>query len=343
MTVNSGSIRFNTDSAKMEIYNGEQWWEIDSTSPEVQTGIATHGGSGGSARGLWFGAESPSMTNRIQYVTIQTTGDAIDFGDMTDQRTELGAFGSRTRGFSIGGFFGSQPTEYTNTIDMITFASTGNGTDFGDLTNAKWNCTGFSDATRGVVAGGENPSVTSYFDVIEYVTMSSSGNAVDFGDIITGNQIGQNGSMASPIRGVIAGGYASPGSNTDVIQYVTISTLGNAADFGDLLSAQQRTGCCSNAVRGVIGAGAPATNQISFITMASNGDATDFGDSTNNSEGKAGMNSPTRAIWGASNDDSTDTIEYVQIMSTGNAVDFGNLLASRRQVSGSSNGHGGLG
>ena len=34
----SGSIRFNTDSRKMEIYNGEAWWEIDSTSPEEQTG-----------------------------------------------------------------------------------------------------------------------------------------------------------------------------------------------------------------------------------------------------------------------------------------------------------------
>ena len=34
----SGSIRFNTDSAKMEIYNGEAWWEIDATSPEQQTG-----------------------------------------------------------------------------------------------------------------------------------------------------------------------------------------------------------------------------------------------------------------------------------------------------------------
>ena len=34
----SGSIRFNTDSAKMEIYNGEQWWDIDATSPEQETG-----------------------------------------------------------------------------------------------------------------------------------------------------------------------------------------------------------------------------------------------------------------------------------------------------------------
>ena len=38
MTKTAGSIRFNTDSAKMEIYNGEAWWEIDSTSPELQTG-----------------------------------------------------------------------------------------------------------------------------------------------------------------------------------------------------------------------------------------------------------------------------------------------------------------
>ena len=34
----SGSIRFNTDSSKMEIYNGEQWLDIDSTSPNEQTG-----------------------------------------------------------------------------------------------------------------------------------------------------------------------------------------------------------------------------------------------------------------------------------------------------------------
>ena len=34
----SGSIRFNTDSSRLEIYNGEAWFEIDSTSPELQTG-----------------------------------------------------------------------------------------------------------------------------------------------------------------------------------------------------------------------------------------------------------------------------------------------------------------
>ena len=38
MSVQSGSIRFNTDSLRLEIYNGEAWWEIDATSPELQTG-----------------------------------------------------------------------------------------------------------------------------------------------------------------------------------------------------------------------------------------------------------------------------------------------------------------
>ena len=50
----SGSIRFNTDSAKMEIYNGEQWWEID----------IDHG----SGRGLFMGG-TPNP-DRIDFITI---------------------------------------------------------------------------------------------------------------------------------------------------------------------------------------------------------------------------------------------------------------------------------
>ena len=58
-TIPAGSIRFNTDSAKMEIYNGEQWWNIDSTSPEEQTG---------GTRGLWAGGNTPTYFNNIQFL-----------------------------------------------------------------------------------------------------------------------------------------------------------------------------------------------------------------------------------------------------------------------------------
>ena len=37
-TATSGSIRFNTDSSKLELYRGNEWVEIDSTSPDEQTG-----------------------------------------------------------------------------------------------------------------------------------------------------------------------------------------------------------------------------------------------------------------------------------------------------------------
>ena len=49
-TATSGSIRFNTDSSKLEIYNGEAVVEIDSTSPEQQTG---------GTRGLFMGGGTP--------------------------------------------------------------------------------------------------------------------------------------------------------------------------------------------------------------------------------------------------------------------------------------------
>ena len=61
----SGSIRFNTDSSKLEIYNGEAWWEIDATSPELQTG---------GTRGLWVAGNNPTYYNEIQFANIDTTG-----------------------------------------------------------------------------------------------------------------------------------------------------------------------------------------------------------------------------------------------------------------------------
>ena len=323
-----GAFRFNTDSSKMEYYDGNQWVNVTSDSPEQHTG---------GARGLFYAGGTPSIDNVIQYVNISTTGDAIDFGDANVATNTSAGFASRTRGFKAGG------SPATNSIEFVTFASTGNGTDFGDLLSSKMHTCGVSDSTRGVIGPGETPS-DPRVDVIEYITMSSSGNSVDFGNATVGNQIGQNSGLASPTRGIFVGGSspASPAINS--IDYITIATTGNAADFGDLQSAQERHGCCSNAVRGIIGTGAPsASNVIQMLTIATLGDTVDFGDSLSTNYGKAGMSSPIRGVFGSSIGSTTTDIEYLQIMTTGNAVDFGNLLASRRRTTGLSNGHGGLG
>ena len=124
MTVNAGSIRFNTDSAKMEIYNGEQWWEIDSTSPEEQTG---------GTRGFFHGGLNPSLTDTINRINVATTGDATDHGNLS-QAGRIGATGSsRTRAVRAGGI--SPTPSGNNIIDFWEIASTGNASDFGDLIN----------------------------------------------------------------------------------------------------------------------------------------------------------------------------------------------------------------
>ena len=64
----------------MEIYNGDKWWEIDSTSPEEQTG---------GTRALLMGGATPSGTiNTIEFANIDTTGNFADFGDLTAARNE---------------------------------------------------------------------------------------------------------------------------------------------------------------------------------------------------------------------------------------------------------------
>ena len=71
--------------------------------------------------------------------------------------------------------------ERNNTINYITIASTGNETNFGNLTVIRQTLASTSSATTGLWAGG-NDNVTN---VIDQVTMASTGNATDFGDLLS--------------------------------------------------------------------------------------------------------------------------------------------------------------
>jgi len=135
----SGSIRFNTDSNKMEIYNGDKWWNIDSTSPDEQTG---------STRGFIIGGYSNSPVSAyapISYVNIDTTGNAISFGNLIAAGNRNGAGASRTRAVF---FRANAPAK--NTIEYITMASTGNALDFGDTALPRAQGAGFSDSHGGL-------------------------------------------------------------------------------------------------------------------------------------------------------------------------------------------------
>ena len=94
MALRAGAIRFNTDSSQMEIYDGNQWTGILATSPEQQTG---------GTRGLIMGGIISGRSNVVDYITISTTGNSADFGDLTSVRYNSGGASSPTRALFLAG------------------------------------------------------------------------------------------------------------------------------------------------------------------------------------------------------------------------------------------------
>ena len=121
------------------------------------------------SRGLYGGGYSPgspSRVNTIEYISISSTGDGADFGDLTNAMGYCcGGKGSATRSLFNGGYTGAA---YLNVIDYVTPSSLGNAADFGDATTAKTGRGGFSNDTRCVFGGG-----STAVNIIDYVTIAS--------------------------------------------------------------------------------------------------------------------------------------------------------------------------
>ena len=343
-----GSIRFNTDTANLEYFRGKTigWSQFELVTPDLGGGTGSNTGVG--TRGVFMSGyiTGSDSSNVLDFVTVSTLGDAQDFGDLVIKRHYQGGAASRTRGYSIGGESPGSPNGVAS-IDTFVFASTGNATDYGDLTQAAKFVRSFSNNTRAVSNLG-NIGGTSRQNVLEYFNMASSGSAVDFGDVSYYNYVGSTNS--SSIRGFFSGGQTPAGSPyyTNVISAITTSTTGSHEDWGDLLKGRSNLPAgFGNSTRGLFfggnDGGDPYNNNISFITIATKGDAIDFGDMTVSAGGGGASSSPTRAVRGGGlAPGNSNVIDKVEIPTTGNAVDFGNLNASGHNLQGFSNGHGGL-
>jgi len=156
-----------------------------------------------------------------------------------------------------------------------------------------------------------------------------------------GDQNNTDSTGGTGTRGFQAGGYGgSPAARRNEIDYITIETLGNSRDFGDLTAAEYGGKCCASRTRGLTGGGSrspSSANTIDYITIASTGNAIDFGDrtTTSGSEVASSFSNQTRGVFCAGST-SLNTIDYVTIAQTGNAVDFGDLTVSRGHSNGCS-------
>jgi len=315
-----GMVRFNDDLNTLEFYNGIEWRQFTV--------------SGASGRGV-FGSNGT-----YGYVNIHTLGNAEYFGDAVSAGAEIrAAFGSSTRGIWGGGYS-------VTGIEYVTLASAGNAIEFGNLTgNYFRNTGGCSSSTRGLFYGGGLPA---YYNVIEYVEINTLGNSLDFGDQTNSSAVKT--CFSSPTRGFSIGGYNGTfgAGLISTIDVVTISSKGDAIEFGDVTERRIGMFGLSNSVRGVFGGGynTPNFNSINseYVTMSSNGNGIDFGDLTQGRTYPGGTASQTRGIiFGGVNPTNVNTIDYINISSTGNAQDFGDHIESQTRMRGTSDSHGGLG
>ena len=203
--------------------------------------------------------------------TVSTTGAFVVPVGPTEMR------GGRGRGLFSGGYL--QGGGDKNVIEMIEIATTGNATDFGDLTTERRGTGGAcASSTRSVMIGGRDSPVNEC--VIDYVTISSSGGASDFGELSEG--VSNSGQCSSATRGICyAGGRGNPTPTTSSqISYITIASTGDASDFGTATSTIFTPGAAASPTRGLFAGGYTPVElkSIDYITIASKGNSLDFGE-----------------------------------------------------------------
>ena len=229
------------------------------------------GGMASGTRGVFQGGASPSV-NIMEYVTISSSGGANDFGDHHRGVTNgNGQCANGTRGLLAGGYLA--PVFYS-TIDFITIATTGSTSEFGEFDDGSTG--GYSpmaSPTRAVFArAGQN---------INFINFTSGGKTQIFGDMRGDSRTGHIASASNSTRGIMGGGEAPSRVNT--ITYITLATLGDGIDFGDLTTVRNDQDAVSSSTRAFFTAGhngSAITNLIDFVTISTTGNASDFGDLT---------------------------------------------------------------
>ena len=181
-------------------------------------------------------AASGGVYNVIDYVTIASTGNSLDFGNLATAMYWPGALASSVRAVFAGG--GDSAGSRANVISYVTIANTGNTSDFGDLLTATYGLAGCSSSTRGLFSGGQDTG--GAVNVIQYITIASTGNATDFGNLTV-----TSGKAAATSSKTIAliGGFTT---NNTAVDFVTLASAGNGADYGDLSVGRSDVGATSN-------------------------------------------------------------------------------------------------
>ena len=193
---------------------------------------------------------------------------------------------------------------------------------------------------RMLIMGGNN---ASQYTEIQLIQINTRANSTIFGELT--QKRSHNTALANEIRGLCLGGL---GPETNIIDYVTPASEGDAIDFGDLQTSKFGGGGACSSTRGLFCGGYDSPQNkdiIDYIEIMTLGDALDFGDLTRARRYGTSVASPTRVVTtGGTGDSYTTTAagarmtDIFTISSKGNAIDFAPLSGDAQQMAGFTDG-----
>jgi hypothetical protein len=179
----------------------------------------------------------------IDKFPFATDGNATNIGALTLARYGSSGQSSDVNGYTSGGYrVPSAPLSPTvNVIDKFPFATDGNATDVGDLSQLFAYSAGQSSTVSGYNSGGKGrappgiPAGTYPFvsrNIIEKFPFATNANATDVGDL-TASRLAVAG-VTSTLSGYTLGGGPDGGQLTKFMDKFPFAADANATDVGDL-------------------------------------------------------------------------------------------------------------
>lgn len=233
---------------------------------------------GDGSRGLTTGYNYHSNSStEINYWSYSTPGNAVGyFGAQVSKLYAVGGFGDGTYGIWGGGAVSGNPA---SNIQYVTVQTTGSATQIGNLSVTLTYLTGLCDGIWGLFAGGTRPGVDNAIRTnIEFMTTATLSGTSTWGDLSVGRTSAE--AICDGVRGIFAGGGTdSQGTQTDLIDYITVQTQGTAQSFGNLTTASSGYMGATDGTTGVFANEdiAGSTSFIDQISTTTGGTATDYG------------------------------------------------------------------
>jgi len=305
--------------------------------------------NGTDERGMFAGGTVAPLNDTIDYVTISTPGNAIDFGNMLSAT-------------AAGYGYSNSPTQnwpYENSLDSITLFTSGSASSYSSITGSYLHISASTQGQSGGVYSGSSATLLETIESgsltvssntphgntsvhfmgsgtnntsIETVRINTPGDATDFGGVQLHRGY-QNAGLSNGIlqRGIFVGGMYNDDVLNKQIQYITISTPGNANSFGEAGGPVNQAGGLSNGPgqRGVytrtLNPG--QCNGLEYITISTLGNGFDFGDQTMERTLVSGLSNGVhdRGVFAGDKPFVSGQMDFITISTPSNASIFGNL------------------